>query len=165
MNIGLGGIAKGYAVDRAGAVLRQAGFRNWLVDGGGDIRVSGKHAGQPWHLGIQDPRAEHGNLVGVAQVSDRALVTSGDYERFRIVNGIRYHHIIDPRTGWPADAAASVTILSDDAEKGVVFAKAVFILGAERGLKLALAEGLEALLIDTQGQRHATPGFPKLEPH
>ena len=161
-NIGLGGIAKGYAVDRAGQVLRRAGFANWLVDGGGDILVAGTRAGQSWRLGVQDPRSEHGNLIGVAEVKDRAFVTSGDYERFRIVGGVRYHHIIDPRTGWPADAASSVTILAPSAEQGVVFAKVVFILGAERGLKLAQAEGLEALLIDTRGERHATPGFPAL---
>ena len=160
MSIGLGGIAKGYAVDRAGLVLKKAGFQNWLVDGGGDIVVAGTRARQPWRLGIQDPRSERGNLIGVAEVTDRAFVTSGDYERFRIVNGVRYHHIIDPRTGWPAGGASSVTVLAPNAELGVVFAKAVFILGPERGLKLAQAEGLEALLIDTRGKHFATPRFP-----
>jgi thiamine biosynthesis lipoprotein len=98
-NIGLGGIAKGYGVNRAVEVLVKTGFSDCLVDGGGDVKVSGTHDGQPWRLGIQDPRAEHGKLLGVVGLSNRALVTSGDYERFRIVNGVRYHHIIDPRTG------------------------------------------------------------------
>ncbi len=158
-NIGLGGIAKGYGVNRAVEVLLRAGFTDCLVDGGGDVRVSGTHNGQPWRLGIQDPRGEHGKLIGVVQLSNRALVTSGDYERFRIVNGVRYHHIIDPRTGWPANASISVTVLCEDAEKGVVLDKAIFILGPEEGLKLAETEGVEALVIDPQGRRHATPGF------
>src|SRR5262249_50064593 len=130
--------------------------------GGGDVKVSGTHDGQPWRLGIQDPRAEHGKLVGVVRLSDRALVTSGDYERFRIVDGTRYHHIIDPRTGWPASASASVSVLSDDAEQGVVLAKAIFILGSSAGLQLARAEGVEALLIDPQGRRYATDGFTRV---
>jgi thiamine biosynthesis lipoprotein len=158
-NIGLGGIAKGYGVNRAVDVLVRAGFRDCLVDGGGDVKVSGTHDGQPWRLGIQDPRAEHGKLIGVVSLSNRALVTSGDYERFRIVNGVRYHHIIDPRTGWPATASTSVTVLCDDAEQGVVLDKAIFILGPVEGLKLARAEGVEALVIDPQGRRYATPGF------
>jgi thiamine biosynthesis lipoprotein len=161
-NIGLGGIAKGYGVNRAVDVLVKAGFPDCLVDGGGDVKVSGTHNGEPWRLGIQDPRAEHGKLLGVVLLSNRALVTSGDYERFRIVNGIRYHHIIDPRTGWPATASSSVTVLCDDAEQGVVLDKAIFILGPEEGLALARAEGVEALLIDSRGRPHATPGFPNL---
>jgi FAD:protein FMN transferase len=163
MSIGLGGIAKGYAIDRAARVLSDAGLHNTLVDGGGDIVVSGTRAGQPWRLGIQNPRSDHGNLLGVCLVKDRAFVTSGDYERFRIVNGKRYHHIIDPRTGWPASGAASVTILAPTAEQGVVLAKAVFILGAVQGLQLAKDQGVEALLIDTEGRRFATPGFPSVE--
>ena len=100
-NIGLGGIAKGYAIDRAAHVLAAAGFTDSMVDGGGDVLVSGTRNGNAWRLGIQDPRREHGQILGVANVSGMALVTSGDYERFRIVDGVRYHHIIDPRTGWP----------------------------------------------------------------
>lgn len=138
----------------------KAGFSDCLVDGGGDVKVSGTHDGQPWRLGIQDPRAEHGKLIGVVDLSNRALVTSGDYERFRIVNGVRYHHIIDPRTGWPATASISVTVLCDDAEQGVVLDKAIFILGPEAGLKLARAEGVQALVIDAQGRRYRTAGFP-----
>ena len=161
-NIGLGGIAKGYGVNRAVEVLVKAGFPDCLVDGGGDVRVSGTHDGQPWRLGIQNPRAEHGQLLGVVRVSNRALVTSGDYERFRIVDGVRYHHIIDPRTGWPATASTSVSVLSGDAEQGVVLGKAIFILGPEEGLALARAEGVEVLLIDPQGRQHATEGFAQI---
>lgn len=159
MSIGLGGIAKGYAVDRATEVLARNGFHDSLVDGGGDIRVSGTRDGVSWQMGIQDPRQERGTLLGRVPLTDGAVVTSGDYERFRIVNGVRYHHIIDARTGWPADAASSVTVISNTAEQGVVLAKIVFILGAERGFAIARAEGVEALLIDRAGARYTTGGF------
>ncbi|HXJ41997.1 MAG TPA: FAD:protein FMN transferase, partial [Bryobacteraceae bacterium] len=134
MSIGLGGIAKGYAVDRAARVLARAGFTDSLVDGGGDLLASGTKYGKPWRLGVQNPRAEHGKILGVVSLSNAALVSSGDYERFRIVDGIRYHHIIDPRTGWPANASIGVTVLAKSAEQGVVLGKGIFILGPEKGL-------------------------------
>jgi thiamine biosynthesis lipoprotein len=163
MNIGLGGIAKGYAVDRAVGILAKAGFADALVDGGGDVLVSGTRNGEPWRLGIQDPRGDHGKILGSVPLTNMALVTSGDYERFRIVNGVRYHHIIDPRTGWPANASMSVSVMSKSAEQGVVLAKGIFILGGEKGMALARSEGVEALLIDAQGRRFTTPGFARLE--
>ncbi len=159
MSIGLGGIAKGYAVDRAALMLRQAGFNDSMVDGGGDVLLSGTKNGRPWHLGIQDPRREHSRILGVAAVSDMALVTSGDYERFRIVNGVRYHHIIDPRTGWPATASISVSVMSKTAEQGVVLAKGIFMLGPEKGLALARAQGVEAMVVDPQQKQYFTEGF------
>jgi len=161
MSIGLGGIAKGYAVDRAAEVLTGYGFPDSLVDGGGDVMLSGTRLGEPWTIGIQDPRQGHGTIFGVMRLSNCALVTSGDYERFRIVNGVRYHHIIDPRTGYPADASISVSVLSRTAEQGVVLAKGVFILGPDRGMALARQQGIEALLIDPQEKRYITPGFAK----
>jgi len=165
MSIGLGGIAKGYAVDQASKVLARAGFHDSLVDGGGDILVSGTRNGVAWQLGIQDPRQPRGTLLERVALSGQALVTSGDYERFRIVNGVRYHHIIDARTGWPATAACSVSVISSSAEQGVVLAKIIFILGREKGLALARSEGVEALLIDPDGKRYATEGFAPSEPH
>ena len=158
-NIGLGGIAKGYGIDRAAGVLKQAGFGDSLVDGGGDVFVSGTKYGQPWHLGIQDPRRDHGQVLGVASVSNVALVTSGDYERFRIVNGVRYHHIIDPRTGWPATASISVSVMAKTSEEGVVLGKAVFMLGPEKGLAFARAQGLEAMVVDPRQKQYFTDGF------
>lgn len=169
MSIGLGGIAKGYAVDRAARVLAGARFHDSLVDGGGDVLASGTRDGRPWRLGIQHPRRERGSLMGVLSVSNQALVTSGDYERFRIAGGVRYHHIIDARTGWPANASQSVTVLSPTAEQGVVLAKVAFILGPEKGLAAARAQGVEALLIDAHGRRYATPAFTQFpaekDPH
>jgi thiamine biosynthesis lipoprotein len=161
-NIGLGGIAKGYGVNRAVEVLVKAGFPDCLVDGGGDVKVSGTRSGEPWKLGVQHPRQPHGTLLGVVRTSNRALVTSGDYERFRIVDGVRYHHIIDPRTGWPANASTSVSVLSNDAEQGVVLAKAIFILGPKKGLELAREQGVDALVIDPSGRQYATEGFTRV---
>jgi len=162
VNIGLGGIAKGYAVDRAARVLAEAGFTDSLVDGGGDVLASGTRDGQPWRLGIQHPRGEHGDILGIAAVSGMALVTSGDYERFRIVHGVRYHHIIDPRTGWPASASISVSVLSKTAEQGVVLAKGIFILGPEKGLALAKAQGVEAMIVDPSEKQYFTDGFKRI---
>lgn len=159
MSIGLGGIAKGYAVDRASELLAREGFTDSLVDGGGDLRLSGTRNGAPWLIGLQDPRAGRGKLIGRVPASDCAVASSGDYERFRIVNGVRYHHIIDARTGWPATAASAVTVIAPTAEQGVVFDKIIFILGPEQGFRLARAAKIEALLIDTAGHRYATDGF------
>lgn len=162
MSIGLGGIAKGYAVDRATEILIASGFGDALVDGGGDVRVAGTRLGEPWRLGIQDPRQPRGTLLGSMPLYNCALTTSGDYERFRIVDGVRYHHIIDPRTGYPATASISVSVMSRTAEQGVVLAKGVFMLGPEKGLELARQQGIEVLLIDPQQRRYTTPGFARL---
>jgi thiamine biosynthesis lipoprotein len=159
VNIGLGGIAKGYAVDRAAAVLAQAGFTDSMVDGGGDVLLSGTKNGQPWHLGIQNPRRPHGEVLGVVGVSNMAVATSGDYERFRIVNGVRYHHIIDPRTGWPATASISVSVMAKSAEQGVVLDKGIFMLGPEKGLALARSQGVEAMVVDPAQKQYFTEGF------
>lgn len=165
MSIGLGGIAKGYAVDRAATILDNAGIHDYLVDGGGDIRVSGNKQGRPWVLGIQHPRKDRGTLLGKVRLAHGVLVTSGDYERFRIVNGVRYHHIIDVRTGYPANLCQQVSVIADEAERAVVMAKVVFFLGPKEGLALARNEGFEALVIDAAGNQHATDGFRKmLEP-
>jgi thiamine biosynthesis lipoprotein len=161
MAIGLGGIAGGYAVDRAAGVLAERGFSDFLFDGSGDILVRGTHSGRPWRLGIQDPRGPHGKLIGSVPVQDEALVTSGDYERFKIVEGVRYHHIIDPRTGYPARGTISVTVIAKTTEQADALATAMFILGAEKALKLAVAEQVDVLLIDEQGRRHMTDGFAR----
>jgi thiamine biosynthesis lipoprotein len=161
MAIGLGGIAGGYAVDRAAGILAAKGYSDFLFDGSGDILVRGTHSGRPWRLGIQDPRGPHGKLLGSVSVQDEALVTSGDYERFRIVDGVRYHHIIDPRTGYPARGTISVTVIAKTTEQADALATAMFILGAEKALKLAATEQVDVLLIDEQGRRHMTDGFAR----
>jgi FAD:protein FMN transferase len=161
--LGLGGIAKGYAIDRAAQVLRNQGFDDFLVNGGGDVLTSGSKVGVPWAIGIRDPRGSPDTLLGRLRLRGGAVVTSGDYERFQIVDGRRYHHIIDPRTGWPADQCQSVSVLAPTAEQADVLATAVFVLGPEEGLELIRSQqGVEALIVDSAGTPQMTQGLRHL---
>jgi thiamine biosynthesis lipoprotein len=136
--IGLGGIAKGYIVDRAVDVLRRAGLTAFLVQAGGDLYGAGrKPDGSPWVSGIQDPRAAQGVFFATIELENHAFSTAGDYARSFVLDGKRYHHIIDPRTGYPATASRSVTVHAADAMTADMIDDAVFILGPEKGLKLA----------------------------
>jgi thiamine biosynthesis lipoprotein len=153
MRLGLGGIAKGYAVDRAVAVLKRAGLQNFMVQAGGDLYVAGRKGDGPWHVGIKDPRGQSAErpYFAVAPINDHAFSTAGDYERAFISGGRRYHHIIDPRTGYPATASRSVTIFADTALAADALDDAVFILGPERGLALVEATpGAGAVIVDAR---------------
>lgn len=135
--LGLGGIAKGYIVDRAAALLRDGGLTSFLVQAGGDLYGAGKKPdGSPWVSGIQDPRGKTGSFFATLELTDHAFSTAGDYARAFIKDGKRYHHILDPRTGYPADACRSVTIWAKDALTADAVDDGVFILGPERGLEL-----------------------------
>lgn len=136
MSIHLGGIGKGYAIDRAVAILRVRGFRDFMIQSGGDIYVSGLKDGRPWHLGIQDPRGTANRIFAEVDLSDGTFSTSGDYERAFIKDGIRYHHILDPATGEPARGTRSVTIVARRAVLADGLSTGVFILGASTGLAL-----------------------------
>ncbi len=158
--IGLGGIAKGYSINRAGTVIRDAGFDEFLVNGGGDVLTSGEKGTRPWKIGIRDPRGAQDELIARIQISDGAVVTSGDYERFRIVNGVRYHHIIDPRTGYPADKCQSVTVVAPDAETADVLATTVFVLGPDAGLRLvSTLQNVQAFVVGSNGRYYMTDDF------
>ncbi|HWZ93081.1 MAG TPA: FAD:protein FMN transferase, partial [Polyangiaceae bacterium] len=138
--IGLGGIAKGYIVDRAADVLKQAKVRDFLVQAGGDLFGSGKKPdGSPWVSGIQDPRGPQGTFFASIELTDHAFSTAGDYARSYVIGNRRYHHIIDPHTGYPATASRSVTVWAEDATTADAVDDAVFILGPEGGLKLVEA--------------------------
>ena len=144
VRIGLGGIAKGYAVDRAARVLEEGGLRSFYVQAGGDLFTRGmKPDGSPWVAGVRDPRGPDGDYFAMMPVSNHAFSTAGDYERGYVVGGRRYHHIIDPRTGYPATASRSVTIWAPTALLADEIDDAVFILGPERGL--ALVESLDGV--------------------
>lgn len=148
MRVHLGGIGKGYAVDRAIALLRQAGLSDFLIQAGGDLYVAGRDGERPWHLGIQDPRGPAEAVFATLDLTDATLSTSGDYERFFERDGVRYHHILDPATGQPARGCRSVTIVSRTATVADGLSTGVFILGPDKGL--ALAERLpdvEALIV------------------
>jgi FAD:protein FMN transferase len=154
VRIGLGGIAKGYAVDRASKVLADAGLVSFFVQAGGDLFTKGnKPDGAPWLAGIRDPRGPEGDYFAVAPVSDHAFSTAGDYERAYIVDGKRYHHIIDPHTGYPATASRSVTIWAPTALLADEIDDAVFILGPERGLALVESlDGVGAVIVDAHNK-------------
>jgi thiamine biosynthesis lipoprotein len=154
MKVGLGAIAKGYGVDRASQLLKQRGFVHHIVEGGGDTYVAGTKGGAPWKVGIQRPDGP-GSLAAIP-ASDRAIVTSGGYQRFIEVDGKRYAHIIDPRTGWPIDEASSaqsVTVLAPDATDADAYATAISVMGPTRGLAYVEAHpALEAVLVTRTGE-------------
>jgi FAD:protein FMN transferase len=157
--LGLGGIGKGFGVDRAAAVLERHGFWNYVVDGGGDLRVSGRHLERPWRIGIIDPRAPD-RLLCTLDVTSGAVVTSGDYERYFDQSGVRYHHILDPATGEPARRAIAVTVLAPDATLADALATGVFVLGPEAGLALVESlEGVEALIVAPDSSVARSSGF------
>jgi len=152
--MGLGGIAKGYIVDRAAAVLHESGVEGFLAQAGGDLYGSGrKPDGSPWVSGVQDPRGKLGDFFAVLELTDHAFSTAGDYARAYVVGGKRYHHIIDPKTGYPATACRSVTIWAPDATTADGVDDAVFILGPERGLKLIESlDGVGAVIVDAKNR-------------
>jgi thiamine biosynthesis lipoprotein len=158
--INLGGIAKGYAVDAAVRVIREAGLRDFIVKAGGDLFAAGRKGDRAWRVGIQDPRAPHGQIIFELPLTDRAFNTSGDYERYVIRDGIRYHHILDARTGFPARGTRSVTLLATDSFTADALDTAIFAVGPQRGLAIvAGVPGLEAVIVDAKNVVHVTPGL------
>jgi thiamine biosynthesis lipoprotein len=136
MRAHLGGIGKGYAVDRGAAILRARGFRDFMIQSGGDLFVSGRRGDRPWRLGIRDPRGPADRSFATLDLSDGTFSTSGDYERFFIRDGRRYHHILDPDLGEPARGCRSVTIVADKAWMADGLSTGVFILGPDKGMAL-----------------------------
>jgi FAD:protein FMN transferase len=157
--IGLGGIAKGYIVDRAADVLKTANIRDFLVQAGGDLFGSGKKPdGSPWVSGIQDPRGPQGAFFASIELTDHAFSTAGDYARSYVIGKRRYHHIIDPHTGYPATASRSVTVWAEDATTADAVDDAVFILGPEAGLKLVAATpGVGVVIVDKNNKVWVSP--------
>lgn len=164
MKVGLGAIAKGYAVDRASALLKDRGFPNHIVEGGGDTYVSGSKGDKGWMVGIQKPDGP--GSVAAIPARDRAVVTSGDYQRYIEYEGVRYAHIFDPRTGFPVPqerSLQSVTILAPNATDADAFATAVAVMGAEDGLAFVRSRPeLDAFLIARDGSHQVTPELEKI---
>ncbi len=153
MRIHLGAIGKGYAVDRAVATLRAYGLRDFMVQFGGDLYVNGRPGDGPWRLGIQDPRGQPDDSFAGLELSDATLSTSGDYERFFIQDGARYHHLLDPDTGRPARGCRSVTIVAGSAMLADALSTGVFIMGPRDGM--ALVERLpdvEAVIVSAENE-------------
>ena len=165
MGIDVGGIAKGYAADEAARILREAGVRHALLDFGGNILTVGrKPDGSPWRIGIQVPDASRGNYLGVASVEDKAVVTSGTYERFFIEDGVRYHHILDTRAGYPVqNGLRSVTVITTDSISADALSTAVFALGLKEGRAFVEArEDTEALFITEDNGLYVTSGVDEV---
>ena len=159
VRIDLGGIAKGYAVDRAVDIIGKCGIGKAMVSAGGDSRIMGDRVGRPWVIGIQHPRDPEGIVLRLP-LSDSAISTSGDYERFFIDNGERVHHIINPATGRSATASWSATVIGHDAMTTDALSTTIFILGAIRGLALIESlEGIDAIIIDSNGKLHYSSGL------
>jgi FAD:protein FMN transferase len=161
MLIDPGGIMKGYAAVRAAEILKKHGIDSGIVAVAGDIRAFGrKPDGRPWKVGVQDPRArEQDKIFSTIELRDMSISTSGDYERFFILNGRRFHHLLSPKTGYPAEECQSVSIVTTDGALADAFATGIFILGPEKGLKVLEEIGLEGIIIDRKGILHTTPGI------
>lgn len=153
MRIGFGAIGKGYAADRARAVMEKLGVTAGVVNAGGDLIAWGtKPDGKPWSIGIADPKHE-GEVMAWLDLTDKAVVTSGNYEHYLMINGKRYCHIIDPKTGWPVTGLRSVTIITDHAEIADALATTVFVLGKADGLALIdQLNGVECIIITDEDE-------------
>ena len=159
MLIDPGGIMKGYAAAKAAEVLKKHGVNSAIVAVAGDISTFGpKPDGSPWKVGIRDPRAqEQDEVMTTLQLRDMSISTSGDYERFFIMNGRRFHHLISPKTGYPSEECRSVSIIATEGAFADAFATGIFILGPEKGVKILEEIGLEGIIIDRKGGLHTTP--------
>lgn len=162
VSIDLGGIAKGYAIGQAIETLKKEGVTAAVVEAGGDVYAMGLNKGKPWNIGIQHPRGEDG-LLGYLAVSDTAVMGSGDYRKFFIKDGKRYHHIIDPRTGYPAKTVMGATVVYNDPAVADAWATALCVMTPEQGLeRIKEVPGMEAVIVDMSGKVFYSAGLGKL---
>jgi len=160
MRAHLGGIGKGFAVERAVKMFHDAGLADFMIQAGGDLYVGGTRDGRPWKIGINDPRGAGGSSFATLELSDATFSTSGDYERFFMKDGVRYHHILDLQTGEPARLCRSVTIAAASPVLADGLSKGVFILGPEKGM--ALIERLpdvEAVIVSAKNEVLVSSGL------
>lgn len=159
LRLDFGAIAKGYAAQLAIEHLQRLGVHNAIVAAAGDLHVLGGHGARPWHVGIRHPRAP-GIIASIDLKSGESISTSGDYERYFTFQGKRYHHLIDPRTGYPAQGTAAVTVIAADGATADAAATALFIAGAQDWPRIARAMGVDQVMrIDAQGKVQLTPAM------
>jgi len=159
LRLDFGGFAKGYAVDLSIQHLQQMGINNAIVNAGGDLRAIGSHGNRPWRIGIRNPRGE-GVLASVDAQADESIFTSGDYERYYDYQGKRYHHIIDPHSGYPAQGVTSVTVFDHQAGKADAAATAIFVAGVKDWYQVAKQMGVSGvLLVAADGTVYMTPNL------
>lgn len=151
MMIDVGGIAKGYALKKAMKVFEDAGIKNVIINAGGNLNLRGTKRGKPWKVGIQDPRDEK-KLLGILNITDISVSTSGDYQRYFVKDGIRYHHILDPKTGYPAKGLMSVTVTGRNETITDALSTAIFVLGAEKGTALMKKVGARGVIVTEEGK-------------
>jgi thiamine biosynthesis lipoprotein len=152
VRIDLGGIAKGYSVDRGIDILKARGFTRAYLSAGGDSRIIGDRFGKPWMVGIRDPRKGEGEVITRIPLVDAAISTSGDYERFFEEDGVRYHHIIDPHTGHSASKVRSATIIGPYATRTDGLSKTAFVLGPEKAMEIYnRIEDIDAIIVKLDG--------------
>lgn len=162
MQIDLGGIIKGYIADKVADVLKKNGIKAGIVSAAGDIKTFGtKPDGSLWKVGIKNPRQKGDNneIIAVVDLSDMAISTSGDYEKFFIKDGIRYHHILNPETGYPASECQSVTVITRDAVFTDAFSTGIFVLGPKKGMEVLTRLGLDGIIVDKDGRISITEGI------
>ena len=161
MRIDLGGIAKLVILDAGIQTLKQRGVSNAMINGGGDVAVSGLSHGHPWRVGVRDPR-QPDRLLGVLAISRGLVASSGDYERYFERDGRRYHHILDPKTGTPTQGPHGVTLVADDVGRLNGLGATIMVLGAREGRRLIeRTPGLDALIVDRDGSVWQTPGMAR----
>jgi len=152
-----GAVAKGYAVDKAVEILKKNGIKEALVDAGGEIKSTDGN----WKIGIQDP-VNPGNIILVLKLDGMSVATSGDYEQYFEHEGKRYHHILDPATGYPGNKCKSVTVISKENYWADGLATGIFIMGASEGISLVKElRNTEAMIIDSSGKKWMSSGFEK----
>lgn len=161
--IDLGGIAKGHAVDNGIQILREHGIQQGMVSAGGDSQIIGDRAGEPWVVGVKDPRNSEAEVV-VLPLLDASISTSGDYERFFEEEGVRYHHIIDPDSGDSARKVRSVTIIATESTEADALSTSVFVMGAKAGITLInRLVGIDAIVVDGNGVMHVSEGLSAMQ--
>ncbi|GMR07273.1 MAG: FAD:protein FMN transferase [Gammaproteobacteria bacterium] len=164
VQIDLGAFAKGFGIDMAIAHLQELGVKNAIINAGGDMRAIGNKNGKPWHIGIRNPISSNASAV-IASIDLRAgeaIVTSGDYERYFEYEGKRYHHIIDPRTGYPARGTRSVTVIHSSAAVADAAATALFVAGPGQWHEIARSMDIKfVMLIDENNRIHMNPAMAR----
>ena len=158
----LGGIAKGYGMHRAVKIMHELGLVDFIVQAGGDMYASGRKGSRSWKLGIRDPRGERSSTFAIAEIQDATFSTSGDYERYVVIDGVRYHHILDPKSGWPARKSRSVTVVTQSGLLADAWSTALFVMGPKKGMKIVKkTNGMEAVFVDAAGKISVSPGLKK----
>ena len=161
MGLDLGSTTKGFAADEIAQIIRKAGVKSAIIDLGGNILVIGsRQDGKPWRVGLRNPFSdERGDCLGIANLVDKTMVTSGVNERFFIKDGKRYHHILDTSTGYPVDnGLMSVTIIAKKSFDADGFTTTVFTLGREKGMALAREKGVDVIIVDANKKVYLSPG-------